>query len=301
MRVLRWIGVVLGAVVGLLVVAVGVVYALTGRRISKKYEVAGHEVVVTADSATIAQGEHVARTRGCTECHREGLAGGEFINAPAVAVLYAANLTAGHGGAAARYASNADWERAIRQGVDPSGRALLFMPAHEFYSLSDADLGALIAYIRSRPPVDNTLGEQKVGPVGRALFQAGLLPLIPAELVDHEAPRPAAPAPGVTPAYGKYLAATCTGCHGSGFSGGPIPGAPPEMSVPRNISPDTLTGIGKWTLEDFTKAVRQGVRPDGVPLSKDMPFKSFSHFTDDEVAAIWSYLRSVPAKAYGGR
>jgi cytochrome c553 len=301
MRALRWIGIVVGTLVALVLVTVGVVYALTERRIARHYEVTGRDVPTPEDSATIARGEHVATVRGCSECHAQGLKGQTFIDAPAVARLHAPNLTRGAGGAGARYVSTSDWERAIRHGVDPSGRALIFMPAHEFYPLSDDDLGALISYIRNLPPVDHVQPGQSVGPVGRGLFIAGLLPLVPAELIDHEALRPTAPAVGVTVEYGAYLATTCTGCHGMTLSGGPIPGAPPEMATPRNITPDSATGIGKWALADFTRAVREGRRPDGTPLSKDMPSQLFQHFSDDEVAALWSYLRTVPAKAYGGR
>ncbi len=301
MRALKWIGIVVGGLLGLVIVALGVVYALTQRRIGRHYEVAGHEVAIPSDSLILARGEHIATVRACAGCHGEGLAGAVFIDVPPVATLHAANLTTGKGGVAARYASTADWERSIRQGVAPDGRALLFMPAHEFYSMSDEDLGALIAYIRSRPPVDREFPAQGVGPIGRLLFLSGKLPLVPAELIDHDATRPVAPAPGVTAEYGRYLAATCTGCHGAGFSGGPIPGAPPEMLAPLNITPDSATGIGTWTLEDFTKAVRTGMRPNGVLLGKDMPVELFKHFTDDEIAALWSYLRTVPAKTYGGR
>lgn len=301
MRALRWIGIVLGSLLSLILIALGVVYVLSERRIAHRYDVAGHEVLVTEDSAAVSRGEHVAYVRGCLGCHGEGLAGGTFIDVPVVARLHTANLTRGEGGVATAYTSTKDWERAIRQGVAPDGRALLFMPAHEFYPLSDDDLGALIAYIRSRPPVERSFPAQSVGPVGRGLFLSGKLKLVPAELVDHEATRPVAPAPGVTPEYGRYLATTCTGCHGDGFSGGPIPGAPPEMGIPLNVTPDTVTGIGKWSEADFAKTIRTGVRPDGVPLGKDMPVELFSHLTDDEVSALWSYLRTVPAKAYGGR
>ena len=301
MRVVKWIGIGVGSLLGLIVLALGVVYLLTQRRIDRRYEIAGHDVAVADDSATLARGEHVADVRGCRGCHTADLGGGPFIDVPPVARLYAANLTGGKGGAAARYASAADWERAIRQGVAPDGRPLLFMPAHEFYPVSDEDLGALIAYIRSRPAVDREPFVQSVGPVGRALFLSGKLPLLPAELIDHAAPRPTPPAVGVTPEYGAYLATTCTGCHGMGFSGGPIPGAPPEMAIPLNLTPDTVTGLGKWNEADFENAVRHGMRPNGVPLSKDMPSDQFKHFTDDEIAAIWTYLRSLPAKAYGGR
>ena len=301
MRLLRWIGITVGSLLALLLLLVGVVYALTERRISKQYEVAGHDVPTPEDSITLARGAHVAQVRGCEGCHAAGLKGATFIDAAPVARLYAANLTRGQGGAAAKYATTADWERAIRQGVAPDGRALLFMPAHEFYPVSDDDLGALIAYIRNLPLVDHVQGTQSVGPIGRGLFFAGILPLVPAELIDHSAPRPAAPAVGISAEYGGYLATTCTGCHGETYSGGPIPGAPPEMTAPRNITPDSATGIGRWSQADFARAVREGRRPEGTPLSHDMPFVLFSHFTDDEISALWMYMQSVPVKAYGGR
>ena len=299
MRALRWIGIIVGSLVGLIILGVGVLYAVSERRFARHYEVAGLEIPVPTDSASLARGQHVSRIRGCSECHTADFGGGPFIDETIVANLYTANLTSGNGGVASHYKSTADWERSIRHGVAPDGRALLFMPAHEFYYLSDEDLGALIAYLRSLPPVDRGHPSQAVGPVGRGLFAAGLLPLVPAEMIDHTGPRPVAPAPGVTPEYGKYLAVTCTGCHGPTLSGGPIPGAPPEMTAPRNLTPEKVTGLGDWTLPEFTKAVREGIAKQGFQLSKDMP--RWTSLTDDEVAAIWAYLQTVPAKAYGGR
>jgi cytochrome c553 len=301
MRILRWIGIVVGSLLAVVAVALGVIYALSQRRIAKHYDVTGHDVPVATDSATLALGEHVAITRGCTNCHTATLGGQTFIDVPPVAKLYAANLTGGKGGVADRYTSTADWERAIRQGVAPDGRALLFMPSQEFYPIGDRDLGALIAWIRARAIVDHEQPAPSVGPIGRALLLAGKVPLLPAELVDHQAARPVPPAIGISAEYGGYLAATCRGCHGAGFSGGTIPGAPPEMLAPRNITPDSATGIGRWTQADFAKALRTGVRPDGSQLKTDMPYAQFAVFTDDETAALWMYLRTQPAKAYGGR
>lgn len=301
MKIIRLFGIALGGIVALVALGAGVVYGWSGSRIGRSYTIAGTDVPVATDSLTIAWGRHIAITRGCTGCHTSDLGGGTFIDAPIIANLHAANLTGGQGGAAPRYVTTADWERSIRHGVAPDGRALLFMPAHEFYPLSDHDLGALISWIRSLPAVDRVHGEQKIGPLGRVLLLAGVIPFLPAEKIDHAAPRPVAPAAGVTPEYGSYLAATCRGCHGEGFGGGPIPGAPPEMLSPRNISPDSATGIGGWTLANFDGAIRHGVRPDGSKLGADMPYTAFAEFSDDEVAAIWAYLRTVPAKTYGTR
>src|ERR1043165_9991649 len=123
MRAIRWIGIALGSLLTLIVVALGVVYVLSERRIDHRYEVAGHEVLVPEDSAAVSRGEHVAYVRGCLGCHGEGLAGGTFIDVPVVARLHTANLTRGEGGVAAAYTSPKDWERAIRQGAAPDGRA----------------------------------------------------------------------------------------------------------------------------------------------------------------------------------
>ena len=301
MRILRWIGIVAGSFVAFVVIALGVVYLLSQRRIAKRYAVAGHEVPLATDSATLAKGEHIATVRGCAGCHGPDLGGAVFIDVPPVARLYAANLTSGAGGIATGYSSAADWERSIRQGVAPDGRALLFMPAREFYRMSDEDLGALVSWLKSLPPVDRRPRPQSVGPIGRALFLAGKIPLLNAELIDHQAPRPASAVPGVTAEYGHYLTTTCVGCHGEGFSGGRIPGAPPEMAVPMNITPDSATGIGRWSEADFEKALRHGIRPDGSRIKPDMPYATFAHFTDDEVAAIWAYVRTLPPREYGHR
>jgi hypothetical protein len=63
----------------------------------------------------------------------------------------------------------------------------------------------------------------------------------------------------------------------------------------------TPTGIGHWTRDDFARALREGKRPDGTELNTFMPWKIFAGLTDDEVAALWSYLQTVPPKEFGGR
>ncbi|MBA2246222.1 MAG: cytochrome c [Gemmatimonadetes bacterium] len=299
-KLLKWAGLVLGGLVGLAVLALAVVYGVSEFHMRKTYNVAAMALVVPGDSETIARGRHIAITRGCNDCHGENLAGGTVIDAPPVARLFATNLTRGEGGVAAGY-QDADWERAIRHGVRPDGKPLLFMPSHEFYPLSDADASALIAYLKSLPPVDNRPGKTRIGPVGRALYLAGQMHLLPAELIDHSAPRPAAPVAGATVEYGAYLATGCVGCHGDGYSGGKIPGAPPEFPIPTNITPDRQTGIGSWTEQEFFRSLREGKRPDGSEINPFMPWKNFSQMTDEEIRAIYLYLQSLPARPFGKR
>jgi mono/diheme cytochrome c family protein len=300
-RVVKWLGIGVGVVLGITVLAAGSAYGVSEYRIRKTYTVPAAALAIPTDSASIARGKHVATTRGCADCHGANLGGTKFIDAPPMGVLYAANLTQGQGGLGRTY-SDADWVRAIRHGVRKDGRSVLFMPSQEFTQMSDEDLALLIAYVKSLPPVDNAQAASSVGPLGRALFVAGQLPLLPAELIDHEASRPARVTAERSAAYGGYLMNTCTGCHGDGLSGGKIPGTPPEFMPAANLTPDRATGIGAWTEADFTRALREGRRPDGRALNAEfMPWKNFAHFTDDEIAAMWMYLQTLPAKPHGGR
>lgn len=295
LRALAW-GV--GGVLVIVAIACTVLYVTTQRGIDRKYAVAGHALTIPTDSLALARGAHVAKALSkCIDCHGADLGGRQFIDEPPVARLWAANLTTGKGGVAPL--SDLDWERAIRHAVKPDGSALKFMPSLEFQFLSDDDVAALIAYLKSLPPVDREPKPNSVGPIGRLLYAKGDLVLIPAERVNHEQ-HPAAAPMAVTPEYGRYLTEIggCTGCHGEGLSGGKIPGTPPDWKPAANLTP---SGIGQYKEEDFFRALREGKRPDGSPIDSLMPYRFTKDMTDDEIRAVWLYLKTVPAKAYGGR
>lgn len=297
---IKWTVRILGGLVVAAVLALGAVYGVSEARMRRTYHVDPGAVAVRMDAEAIRLGEHLAVVRGCTDCHGAGLAGTVFIDEPPVARLAASNLTRGRGGVGAGM-TDEDWVRAIRHGVARDGRPLLFMPSHEFNPLSDEDVAALVAYIKTVPPADSDLPPNRVGPLGRVLFLAGQVPLVPAELIDHTAPRKPAPAAGATAEYGAYLATGCTGCHGNGFSGGKIPGTPPDWLPAANLTPDPETGLGTWTERDFFRALREGKRPDGSAIDELMPWKALSQMTDTETRALWLYLHSLPAKPYGKR
>ena len=109
-----------------------------------------------------------------------------------------------------------------------------------------------------------------------------------------------APSPGRTVQYGEYLATGCVGCHGENFSGGPIPGAPPEFLPPANITPHA-TGIADWEENDFFRLLREGRRPDGTQVDPQMPWQGLGQMTDDEISALWMFLRTVEPREYGSR
>jgi mono/diheme cytochrome c family protein len=271
-------------------------YGVTSRSLSRTFDVQPAPVVVPTDAEAVARGERlVAAITKCTECHGANMQGQILVDDPAFARLVPANLTRGEGGVANNYKTDADWVRAIRHGVSPDGRALVFMPSNEYYHLSDADLGDLIAWLKALPPQNNVLPAQKYGPVLRGLYAAKKVPPLPAEAIDHTAPRPAAVAPGATAEYGKYLAEVggCTGCHRPNLAGGKDPFGPPGKPWPANL---TRAGrLGAWTEEDFKIALRTGKRPDGSNIDPFMPWSYTAKMTDDEIRAVWLYLQTVPA------
>ena len=299
-RIARWI---IGFFLVLLAdaaIALGYTYYSSNARLDRRWTFPADVVAVPTDSLSIAYGGHVAALQGCDGCHGPDLAGRLFMDAPGVVRLYARNLTPGVGGAGARY-RDADWVRAIRHAVAPDGRGLLFMPSQNYQRLNDRDLGALIAWLKSRPQIDAEFPATTVGLLGRVMLMMGSLPLVTAERIDHTAPRPASVPIGPTVAYGAYLAGGCRGCHGETFSGGEIPGGV-AMAPSRNLTPDSASGIGRWSLSDFRAAMRIGQLPEGVVMdSVAMPIKISREFTDDETAALFAYFKSLPPRPYGGR
>jgi mono/diheme cytochrome c family protein len=300
--VFRWIGIILGVFLGVIVIFAAVVYFSTESNAYKKYPVAAVTVnVPIGDAAAITRGEHLTQhVAVCVDCHGEDFGGGLVIDDPALGRIVAPNLTTGVNGFGSTL-SDEDFARVLRTGVLPDGKSLWIMPVEDYVDMSQSDLEAVIAYIRSVPPVDSEWGITSLGPLGRALNFAGQLPINTADSVDQDPSAPPAPEMGVTIEYGHYLADTagCTGCHGPGLSGGPIPAAPPDWPPAANISPSGV--VSGWTEEQFITAIRTGVDPSGHEIIPVMPWRRYAGMTDDELKSIWMFLQSMPPKEYGNR
>jgi mono/diheme cytochrome c family protein len=292
-KVLKWAGIVLGSLVGMLAIAFGVMILSANARLNKNYNIQVESVTIPTDAASLERGKHIV-TSTCVGCHGGNLAGRVMIDAP-IAYIESANLTGGKGGIGAAY-SDADFIRAIRHGVDNQGKPLLIMPARAFYYFSDTDLGAIIAYVKSVSPVDREMKDYTIPVLGKMLISAGKLDIISAEGIDHTAPRPTAPAVGESVAYGDYLVRTrdCRACHGADLTGGSIPGSNPPIVAP-SLAP--AGDLGSWKASDFITTLRSGVRPNGVALKSDMPWKEFSQSSDAELQAMWVYLQSLQPRA----
>jgi mono/diheme cytochrome c family protein len=302
MKLRMWLARIGIALLGLAAVAVTTVFALSQSRLTHAYAFPVENVAVPAGSAAVARGHHLAIISGCVDCHGRDLSGRVFFDSAMIGRFVAPNLTRGKGGSGGGF-TDQDWIRAIRHGVRPDGRPLLVMPSKEFYAFSDADLGALMAYLETIPAVDNELPHSTVSPIGRVLMLAMKdLPLLAAERIDHNGPRPPAPRAGVTVEYGKYLAVRCTGCHGETLSGGRIPGTPPDWPPALNLTPYPGAAVAQWSEAQFVHALRTGVTPRGNQLdTKYMPWKVLGEMTDDEMRALWLYLKSLPPREYASR
>jgi mono/diheme cytochrome c family protein len=214
-----------------------------------------------------------------------------------IGTLWAPNLTSG-AGSVTRDMAVADWLRAMRHGVAKDGHRLVLMPSEDMVNYADDDIGAIISYVKSMPPVDRADRGIHPGPVGSALLAAGQVQFA-YEKIDHTRVRPVA-TPAPTAEWGLILSGTCTGCHGPGLSGGRIPGGDPAWPPARNLTPDE-TGLKGWTFEQFSNALRHGRRPDGTTLSTAMPWQSFAGMTDTDARALYAFLQMQAPKPIGGR
>ena len=295
MRVLKWLGYILGGIVVLLLAAVAVIFFMSNTKLGTGYRVTPDAVTIPTDDAALAHGQHfVEGVSACIGCHGENLEGKLFINDPSFAVLPAPNLTAGQGGIGARY-SDADWVRALRHGVAADGRTMFAMPSHYYHYLTDADLGAIIAYLKTVPPVDNTLPPRTVAFMPtRMLIAFGMFPTA-VDLIAVAGPR-TNPAPGVTVEYGEYLSnvAVCRDCHGVNLAGNVSQGAP----MGPNITPGGA--FAAYDEAAFITLMRTGVTPGGRTVSDEMPWIEYRLMSDEELGALFTYLKSLDALPANG-
>jgi mono/diheme cytochrome c family protein len=285
--VFKWIGILLGSLIGLLVIGYVIMTLQVQQKLNTVYDVPAETVPVSTDPEVIARGQHVVATIAfCDDCHGPNLSGQIMSDDIAVGRLVAPNLTAGQGGLGDEL-TDEDFVRAIRHGVDTDGTPLLIMPANLYYELTDADLGAVISYIKSLPPTDNVLPGTQPGPVGNFFILTDPLSLT-AGLIDHDAPRPPDVQPGVTVEYGEYLAISCSTCHGENMQGGEFEGAGGNLTMGGNLA--------DWTEADFINTVRTQITPEGHQIDPEMApvFDRIDQMSDDELKAIWLYLNSLP-------
>lgn len=290
----KWLGIILGSLIGLILLAILGLYISTTVRLNKTYTVQTETITIPSDSASIERGKQWVASGVCEYCHGNDLSGTAFLDDPMIGKIPARNLTSGNGGAGRQF-TDADWVRAIRYGINPKGKPLIIMPSSKFYYFSDSDLGDIIAYLKTIPPVDKEWPAPEFTPLAKILVSAGAMgSAIEAENINYNAVRPAAPTEGVTAAYGEYLVMVsgCRMCHGEDLAGDKNPPNPAAPPVP-GIGPGSEVAF--WSEAQFITTIRTGVTPSGHSLTEFMPWKEFRNMTDDQFKAIWLYLNSLSA------
>lgn len=255
-------------------------------------------IAIPEDAASLERGRYLFASRGCVDCHGKAGAGRKAIDAGGLLVI-GPQIAPGARNVTARYQPE-DWVRAVRHGVKPNGEPLMIMPSDDYNRLTDADLGALVAYVRQLPAVEGEQAVIQLPLVVRALYGLGVIQDAAAK-IDHSRP-PEAPVPeGATLEHGRYVAQMCQGCHGATLSGGKIPGGPPDWPAAANLTPGEGTAMTHYaTAQAFSAMMRSGKRPDGSAIAV-MPFESLSQMNDVDLQGLQAYLRSLPARPAGGR
>lgn len=293
-KFLKWTGIILGALLLILVLAVIILNLSVNSRLRKSYSIRITPISISASPASLERGAR--RAILCQGCHGVDFSGSSIFDDPKLGSVAAPNLTRGKGGIGATY-SETDWIRSVRHGVRPDGTPLLVMPANDFHNMCVEDLSAVIACIRSAPPVDKEWKRPALTFLAKAMLACDLFgDVIPAESIDHAAGYDPMPDERATPLFGGYLVRItgCRTCHGQDLAGGhdPNPDAPPGP----NLTPGGNTG--GWSAQDFIAAMRRGMTPQGQALNGlFMPWKSIGRMNDTELTAIHLYLRSLPPKA----
>ncbi len=248
-----------------------------------------------AQQRAVERGKHLVTSRyTCIACHGENFGGGVMVDAFPIGRLLGPNLTLGTGSRTANFQPR-DWDRIVRHGVLKDGRPAV-MPSDDFQFMSDQELSDIVSYIRSLPPVNNTVPASTFGPLGRILVATGRMKFSASVIPSHMSPHMVRPPEATASAeFGKHLASVCLGCHGPDLSGGPITGGDPSWPPARNLTPDA-TGLKGWTYDQFVTALVKSRRPDGTALREPMTFLApfGQNMTETERQALWAYLQSLP-------
>lgn len=270
-RVLKWLGIGLGAIFGLAVLAATYVWFAGGRIINEIFEQPHSTFVADPASADVEEGKRAALLRGCFDgCHGEAMAGNVWFDNLLMGSVVAPDLTR-------TFAELSDQEldRVIRHGVRTDGKSTLIMPSSMLHHLSDADLNNIIAFVRSAEPTDGPPMDMRPGLVARFfILKFGFRPH--ASKIGDDAPWLEDDDP-----HGKYLAVTiCTECHGMDLRGQEAAQAP------------NLALVIAYSLADFKRLMREGIAIGDreLELMKQVSIGRFQHFTDAEIESLHAYL-----------
>lgn len=280
-------------------VTAGAAMVLSERKLNRVVDVKVGSIDLPSFTPNMQRGEYLFLTRGCSECHGAKGEGRLVIDDSSSGFyVHTPNITRGGSGAAATY-TDTDWIALLRHGLKPARTPVFVMPSEDYAQMADEDVAALVAYIRALPPAPERKAEMRVPLMLKALYAFGLTSDA-SEKIDHTKPAPAR-VPSDLHSQGEYIAKTCAGCHGAGLAGGKIPGAPPSWPAAANLTSAPDGVMTRYTSpEQFREMMRSGRRVDGTPVAV-MPFESLRAMSDDELNALFGFLKTLQPKASGTR
>jgi cytochrome c553 len=252
----------------------------------KTSEVTFDGAQVTDAAALRVHGERLTHVLGCTGCHGEHLEGMQFEpKMTQYGPIYASNLTV----EAPEY-TDAQLDGIIRQGTHPERKTLWIMPAQTFQHLSDADMKAVIAYLRSLKPIGNKTPPPQFSALDKKEIAEGIYK--PAAQIVREEKKLVPVDLGQQTALGRYITeVTCAECHGTKLDGDPAPGAhrPPNLIV-----------ASGYTRAEFERLITQGIPTGGRklnPMMSGVATTRFVHLTPHERDAVYAYLKARAEKS----
>jgi mono/diheme cytochrome c family protein len=273
-------------------------HALATQKMNRTVSVRVAAVPIPTDAAGVERGGYLYASRGCGDCHGSDGSGRTFIDNGSLRIA-GPHISPGAGSVTAAYRPE-DWVRTIRHGVKPDGRPAMIMPSEDYNRLTDADLGAMVAYLRQMPATGGGAAVLELPLPLRMLYAFGLVQDA-AEKIDHSLPPPQPVPEGPTVEHGRYVAGMCIGCHGEQLSGGRIPGSPPDWPAAANLTPGSGSAMAGYTdAADFARMMKTGQRRDGSKIAV-MPFEALSKMNDNDLQGLYAYLRTLPARPAGGR
>jgi cytochrome c553 len=263
----------------LIVVGLGGAYARSESLLRRAHALPATDFSVGAHRVSLDEGRRLATVYGCyAGCHGSEGQGGVMFDEPAIARVVAPDLRA-----AVRRLDDSALSRAIRAGLHPDGRSMLVMPADAYAVMSDEELANIVAFFRSLPATEGASESTRLGPLGRLGVLTGEF-RTKAETIAVQPPLP--PAVDAASVRGRYLAqVACAHCHGAALDG---------ASNPHFTSPP-LAVIAGYSPDEFRSLLRTGVTRDGrtTPVMTGTSRKHLQHLTDDEIASLDAYLRSL--------
>lgn len=307
LKVLKWAGLLVGVVV-LGIAGAALFVHLRG---IPSYPVPQVEFTAMPTPENLARGRKLAVTL-CAGCHMNPvthtLAGGPMKDAPAIfGSLYTSNITQDPLAGIGEW-SDAELLVLLRTGIKRDGS---YVPPYmvKLPNMADSDLEAIIAFLRSDDPL--VMADPTPDQPSQVSFLVKFLSTIAWKPFDMPAATISLPDSTDQLAMGKYLAHNldCFSCHSADFKsndylvpekslgyfggGNRTLGATGDIVHSTNLTPDPETGLGSWTEARFVTALKTGLMEGEEPLR--YPMQPYVELTDAEAAAIFAYLRTVPA------